>query len=484
MIYRLIVLNGPSKGMRITVDPDPMVIGRDEGCDISFGDEEMARQHARIEQRDCELFISDLGSMNKLVVNKHETKHSRIKHGDIIELGRTRLLVEAIVQAEVLTSSTEPATRNRGLKKRKLALAAGLVLAAGASTLAIMMRDEGIDEAPLLEPIAQAGLTIDPGISSPPDLPSSAEPIANENNALNDEIRQLREDLAFIQEHLSKLNAAAVPLANPVKDLEDLSDAEKASGLDELEIAMNAARQAFEASDFEEANLILEHVQMEYPDYLPAYQLRAETLEQKGLPADAREQWTAILERATESELYRRAVAERIRLGRVESRQLVSAHESVRIERMDQTRFRETAGYDEMRAIKIHLAYDRTLGPIDPEGVRLMVYFFEQDMSSRRIVLSEVQPHAEAKLSILARSSGDLFTCAVNYVAPKGYFERSGEGHQRRYYGCIARLHYFELLVDEQARPVKLLDPAVLQSAGLAVHTADADGATDRDASF
>jgi pSer/pThr/pTyr-binding forkhead associated (FHA) protein len=474
MIYRLIVLNGPSKGMRITIDPDPMVIGRDEACDICFGDEEMARQHARIEQRDCELFISDLESMSKVVVNKHETRHSRIKHGDIIELGRTRLLVEAIVQAEVLTATEEPATRRRALRKRKLALAAGFALAAGASTLAIMTGGhDDAPESPALEPISQASLL--------PELTSTPAVELADEDALDEEIRQLRADLAFIQEHLRKLNESPAALAGP-GSLPPESIDEDAATIDELDVAMTAARKALEAADFDEADLILEHVQMEHPDYLPAYQLRAEALEQKGLPAEARDQWTAVLKRSSESELYRRAVAERIRLGRVDSRQLVSAHESVRIERMDQIRFRETAEYDEMRAIKIHLAYDRSLGPIDPDGVRLMVYFFEQDTDTRRIKLSEAQPYAEAELSIITREQGDLFTCTVNYVAPKGYYQL--DDANRRYFGCIARLHYFDLLVDEQARPVKLLDPAVLQSAGLAVHTAGADLTTGGDASF
>ena len=86
MIYRLIVLTGPLKGQRITVDPEPMTIGRQEECDIQLPDNEVALHHARLEHRGAELFIRDLGSMNKVILNKREVQETRLKHGDILEL--------------------------------------------------------------------------------------------------------------------------------------------------------------------------------------------------------------------------------------------------------------------------------------------------------------------------------------------------------------------------------------------------------------
>jgi len=113
------------------------------------------------------------------------------------------------------------------------------------------------------------------------------------------------------------------------------------------------------------------------------------------------------------------------------------------------------------------------MGPIDPKGVRLLVYFFEQDLDTRRINLSRVQPFAEANLSALHQESRDTFIFTVSYVAPKGYYARDHNTSRQRYYGFIARLHYFDQLVDEQARPPKLLEPAILEAAGLALHTAN-----------
>ncbi len=477
MIYRLIVLNGAAKGTRITIDPDPMTLGRETDCDISLPDEEIALHHARIEQRGSELFISDLGSMNKIILNKHEVQHSRLKHGDIFELGRTRLLVEAIVQAEVQSSNEIHEVHvNRG-RKRLLAIAASLLLLAGA-TFAIMGRDEPTIEQAAEELVVAVAIDPQPAeVEIPPAaaaIPPVEEIVIVEKPAIDDELKKIREDLSSIQEHIQQLNNTATLLSS--QESTPPAEPVSASGrndVDDIEVSMTAARQALESSDFAGADVFLEHLQLEYPDYLPAYELRARVFEEQNMPDRALEQWSAILKRSTGSELYRRAAMERLRLSRVESRQLPSAHEAVRIKSVDPVRFPESADHDEMRTINIQLSYDRNLGPIDPKGVRLLVYFFEQDIDTRRVALSSVQPYAEANLSALPQAAENLFSCAVNYVAPKGYYQRDLNTSRQRYYGFIARLHYFDNLIDEQARPANLLDPAILQSAGLAVQTAN-----------
>lgn len=494
MIYRLIVLTGPLKGQRITVDPDPMVIGRQESCDIQLPDNEVALNHARLEHRGAELFIRDLGSMNKVILNKREVQETRLKHGDILELGRTRLLVQAIVQAEVCDQPA-PLCLARRFRKSRLAVAAAALLALG---LGITLWPSGEPEA-TAEPVAvetappapEALATVpepepvlapqDTPAQEPDTVATTAEPPAEPaygvappaaTPPIDNELRQIREDLSFIQQHLQNLNASAQPLTADTAASTPPTPG-KAATIDDLESTMIAVRDAMQAGEFSQADLMLEHVQLEYPDYLPAYELRAELFESWGLPGKAREQWTAILQRTTESELYRKAVVERIRLGRSDSQRQISAHDAVRIESIEQIRFQETPEYDEMRMVKILLSYDRSLGPIDPEGVRLLVYFFEQDPDTYRIELSKLQPYIESKLTERQMEGGDQFRLSVSYVVPKGYYQREPGANRHRYFGFIARLHYFDRLVDEQARPPKLLEPAILEAAGLAVHTAD-----------
>lgn len=485
MIYRLIVLNGPLKGQRITIDPEPMLVGRGEPCEIVLPDNEVALKHARFEHRGSELFIHDLGSMNKVILNKREVQDARLKHGDILELGRTRVLIEAVVQAEV-QSSIDPAvvTKTRGRKRRILAAAATFVLAVTAFALTRLsgttdnkeiepaVTDVMFEVEPV-QPIAEASALPEP---EPAQAAAVAPAVAELPPVIDDELKRIREDLSYIQQHIEILNKTSAPLADAaaaeVEAVATTAAPTATPAIDDIESVMTAVREAMDASDFTQADMLLEHMQLEHPDYLPAYETRAELYETWGMPGKARDQWSAILQRTTESEIYRKAVAERVRLGRSDSQRQVNAHEAVRIQTVEQIRFRETADYDEMRLVKIRLNYNRELGPIDPDGVHLFVYFFEQDMDTKRIELSKVMPFKESTLGELQNDALDQFTMSVNYVVPKGYYSQDHNTSRQRYYGFIARLHYFDRLVDEQARPPKLLEPAILEAAGLAVHTA------------
>jgi len=486
MIYRLIALNGPLKGQRITIDPEPMTLGRDPDCCIVVPDNEVALKHARLEHHGNELFIHDLGSMNKVILNKKEIQNARLKHGDIVELGRTRLLVEAVVQAEVQAEQGKPDPEFRRSRLRPVyALAAALLIAV--TSYAIYKSSH--DPEPVIDPaITDVMFETEPVI----DLAVMATSVAvitesasiesteielddKEQPILDDEIRRIREDLTYLHQHIENLNKSTQVLADAQEQPVAESDTEMPAilAVDDIESSMKAARDAIEAGDFTQAEMLLEHLQLEHPEYLPSYEVRASLFENWGMPGKARDQWAAILQRTAESDIYRKAVAERIRLSRSESQRLISAHDAVRIQSIEQIRFNESTEYDEMRLVKIRLTYNRDLGPIDPAGVHLYVYFFEQDMDTRRIELSKLQPFQESNLSQLQNDALDQFTMSVNYVVPKGYYEQDHNTSRQRFYGFIARLHYFDRLVDEQARPPKLLEPAILEAAGLAVHTVD-----------
>lgn len=483
MIYRLIVLNGPLKGQRITIDSEPMTLGRDPECCIVVPDNEVALKHARLEHRGSELFIHDLGSMNKVILNKKEVQDARLKHGDILELGRTRLLVEAVVQAEVqrIPGPSEPELRH-GRKRSLMAVAAVVVIGLAAGY--VLLSRPGVSEPETETVIADVMIEMEPEAlpsimaTSVAVAADASTPEAAEQPVLDEEIRRIREDISYLSQHIENLNRSTQALADVQETAPDGSAAATEAApeetrLDDIESVMKAARDAMSAGDFSQADMLLEHLQLEHPEYLPSYEARATLFESWGMPGKARDQWAAILQRTAESDLYRKAVAERIRLGRTESQRLISAHDAVRIQSIEQVRFNESAEYDEMRLVKIRLTYNRELGPIDPAGVHLYVYFFEQDLDTRRIELSKLQPFKESNLSQLQNDALDQFTMSVSYVVPKGYYEQDHNTSRQRYYGFIARLHYFDRLVDEQARPPKLLEPAILEAAGLAVLTVD-----------
>lgn len=148
MIFRLIFLNGASKGERITVPRGISNFGRDAGCSICIpDDDEIALQHCTLRHTENdELKIRDNGSMNKILVNNHEISEATLKHGDIIEIGRTRLLVQAFVQAEVRNSASSQ-RRAPGLLKPAV-----LLLAAAASIFLIrtLLRGKSAPPAPVV----------------------------------------------------------------------------------------------------------------------------------------------------------------------------------------------------------------------------------------------------------------------------------------------------------------------------------------------
>ena len=87
------VMNGKLEGQRVEIDEgQPVVIGRDPGCDLVLGDDLASRQHARVRRDFSGTHIEDLGSRNGIKVNKKRVKSRALKDRDEVEVGGTRLL--------------------------------------------------------------------------------------------------------------------------------------------------------------------------------------------------------------------------------------------------------------------------------------------------------------------------------------------------------------------------------------------------------
>lgn len=146
MIFRLIYMNGPHKGERITVTREPMTIGRDPSCSISLSDDpEVALKHCIIVHAETEeLRIQDSGSMNRVLVNSHEVSVAKLKHGDILEIGRTRLLVQAFVQADVNNGGSLPKRKKRSILRPAITLLilAGIAFAGYRAVSSSISRDK------------------------------------------------------------------------------------------------------------------------------------------------------------------------------------------------------------------------------------------------------------------------------------------------------------------------------------------------------
>ena len=68
----LLVLEGPGAGQRIVIEQQPLIIGREETCDLVIPDRQVSRQHARIRLEADRYVLEDLGSKNGTFVNGQE----------------------------------------------------------------------------------------------------------------------------------------------------------------------------------------------------------------------------------------------------------------------------------------------------------------------------------------------------------------------------------------------------------------------------
>jgi len=98
----------PRKGWRVVIlQPDTergrdqwiegeATIGRGGGCTISLPTDTFASQvHARVVERDGQLYLEDLGSTNGTFLNgKQVDKTARVRKGDQLQIGETILRAE------------------------------------------------------------------------------------------------------------------------------------------------------------------------------------------------------------------------------------------------------------------------------------------------------------------------------------------------------------------------------------------------------
>lgn len=86
------VLEGVDKGRVFRELPIPVHIGREEGNHLRLNDERVSRFHAKIQQEDGDIIITDLESTNGTRVNGAPIQIRRLRPGDQISIGRSMLL--------------------------------------------------------------------------------------------------------------------------------------------------------------------------------------------------------------------------------------------------------------------------------------------------------------------------------------------------------------------------------------------------------
>ncbi len=87
------VLHGSDRGKVFENISTPLTIGREEGNDIQLNDERVSRCHLKIQRDNDRLVLTDLDSTNGTKVNGAECQLKILRHGDLIAVGRSLMLI-------------------------------------------------------------------------------------------------------------------------------------------------------------------------------------------------------------------------------------------------------------------------------------------------------------------------------------------------------------------------------------------------------
>src|SRR5262249_51485849 len=86
------VVEGVDKGRVFRELPTPVTIGREEGNLLRLNDERVSRFHAKVQQDDDGIILTDLDSTNGNLVNGVVVQIRRLRVGDRVSVGRSMLL--------------------------------------------------------------------------------------------------------------------------------------------------------------------------------------------------------------------------------------------------------------------------------------------------------------------------------------------------------------------------------------------------------
>ena len=87
------VLHGADRGRVYSGLEPPFTVGREEGNDIQLNDERVSRCHFKVQRDNDRLVLTDLDSTNGTKVNGTESQLKILRHGDLIAVGRSLMLV-------------------------------------------------------------------------------------------------------------------------------------------------------------------------------------------------------------------------------------------------------------------------------------------------------------------------------------------------------------------------------------------------------
>jgi hypothetical protein len=104
------VLEGLDRGRIYRDIPTPVTIGREDENAIQLNDERVSRFHAKMQEDDKHIILTDLQSTNGTRINGHPVQLRVLRPGDQVGIGRCLLLFgsDEEIKAQFLDRSTPP----------------------------------------------------------------------------------------------------------------------------------------------------------------------------------------------------------------------------------------------------------------------------------------------------------------------------------------------------------------------------------------
>jgi pSer/pThr/pTyr-binding forkhead associated (FHA) protein len=103
-----LVLHLPNQTREVQFTKEAMTIGRGEGNDIRIPDESVSRHHALIERQGDDYVIRDVQSRHGVWLGKQRVEEHRLKDGDVLSLGRAKLIFKGGFTSDDLTLLRTP----------------------------------------------------------------------------------------------------------------------------------------------------------------------------------------------------------------------------------------------------------------------------------------------------------------------------------------------------------------------------------------
>ncbi len=419
MFYRLIVLTGRRKGERITIGDEPITIGRDARCEIWVDDADVALRHARIEEKGDSLRIQDLESMGKIVVNNHEVSEAKLKHGDVVSIGRTRFLVEACVEAEVARHDLMTSVNRGVVAVAYLAVPmAFLVIVALIENVWLGIEYNGIT--PFVPQVAQAPLPASNTLSivERPSLTTTNTVIAAsrvEQPTISPDTD--RPEHVGIATNEKIVDRARIVSPTPPRRTEPVN-----------------VRKPLQAGG--EPSIRAPETETGKPLQVA---MRKETRQARISP-------TAPTADASTGRAIKPVPD-------------IAAGGMFSIEATEHTRFQESDDFDEMRVVEVQLKSADSVREVASDSIRVDITFFDMDARTGRILPTRAVVSKPVIDGSAPWRPGETRKVTGSYVVPKGFRgSETNAGRNEQFYGYVVRVYYNGTLQDEDARPVSLIN--------------------------